>query len=167
MTALEVQITFQALSSLAIAGGLLYTALQFRKQQRATHFGNFSKLVEMQMHLREMRVNDPALAAVYKHDVDYAVGISDPIEARRAVREYFFNLMQLSVFEIVWFGYRQGQVPEDYFRSWEKRMREIAAEPSFRAMWSSPSMKIMHDEFMVYMRTLVEASAPTGREARG
>jgi hypothetical protein len=25
----------------------------------------------------------------------------------------------------------------------------------------------MHDEFMVYMRTLVEASAPTGREARG
>jgi hypothetical protein len=162
MTALEIQITFQALSSLAIAGGLLYTALQFRKQQRATHFSNFSNLVQMQMHLREMRVNDPALASVYKHDVDYALGIADPIEAKRAVREYFFNLMQLSVFEIVWFGYTQEQVPEDYFRSWEKRMKEIAAEPSFRAMWGSPSMKIMHDEFMVYMRTLVDTTPVAG-----
>jgi hypothetical protein len=28
-------------------------------------------------------------------------------------REYFFNLMQLSVFEIVWFAARENQVPRD------------------------------------------------------
>jgi hypothetical protein len=146
----ELQVAFQALGSIGIAGGLVYTAVQFRAYRRSQHFANFAKLVEAQMHLREMRVGDPSLASVYSHDVEHASG-------DREVREYFFNLMQLSVFEIVWFGWRHGQVPEDYFRSWESRMREIAAEPSFRRMWSTPSMKIMHDEFQAYMARMVEA----------
>lgn len=157
MTLQEVQVFLQALSSLAIAGGLVYTAVQFRKSRQATHFSNFSRLVEMQMHLREMRVSDPSLAEVYRHDVEHARTSPD---SNRAVREYFFNLMQLSVFEIVWFGYRSGQVPEDYFKSWENRMREIAAEKTFRDMWHTPSMKIMHDEFQVYMSELVRSVPP-------
>lgn len=153
MTLQELQLAFQALSSIAIAGGLIYTALQFKKQREAQHFANFAKLVEAQMHLREMRVSDPSLANVYRHDVEFA---KDSTE----VREYFFNLMQLSVFEIVWFGYHHGQIPEDYFRSWERRMRDIACEPSFRMMWNTPSMKIMHDAFQAYMTHLVDSVAP-------
>ena len=141
----------QAISSLAIAGGLIYTAAQFRAYRRAQHFANFSKLVEMQMRLREMRVKDPALAAVYRHD-QAAAG------SEREAREYFFNLMQAAVFEIVWYGHTQGQVPEEYFRSWDMRMREIAAEPSFRRMIQSPSMKIMHDQFQRYVAQMVSAT---------
>src|SRR5690349_9660915 len=112
----EVQLTFQALSSLAIGGGLIYTALQFRKQRQAQHFANFTKLVEMQMHLREMRVSDPALAEVYPDDIPFAKRYATQQERRQAIREYFFNLMQMSVFEVVWFGWVHGQIPEDYFR---------------------------------------------------
>lgn len=149
MTLQEVQVLIQSISSFAIAGGLIFTALQFRTYRRAQHFGNFSKLVELQMHLREMRVNDPTLAQVYRHDTDFA-------NTPREVREYFFNLMQLSVFEIVWFGYKHGQIPEDYFKAWDVRMRAIAAEKSFRQMMASPSMKIMHDEFQRYIMKVVE-----------
>ena len=155
MSTPDLPLLFQALSSTAVAAGLIYTALQFRKQRQAQHFANFSKLVEMQMHLREMRVSDPSLANVYTGDVRFADHLPTEVERQRAIREYFFNLMQLSVFEIVWFGFKHGEIPEDYFRSWETRMRDIVAEQSFRAMWASPSMKFMHDEFYDYMKGMV------------
>lgn len=156
----EVQVTFQAISSLAIAGGLLYSAFQFRQYRRAQHFANFTKLVEAQMHLREMRVTDPALAEVYRDDVTHAESDPplSPADRERAIREYFFNLMQLSVFEIVWYGHHHGQIPADYFKSWESRMRQIVVERSFRQMWASPSMKIMHDQFQRYMMELVRTT---------
>lgn len=153
MTLQELQLILQSISSFAIAGGLFFTAFQFRHYRRAQHFGNFSKLVELQMHLREMRVSDPSLAEVYRHDVEFA-------SSSREVREYFFNLMQLSVFEIVWFGRRNGQIPEDYYNSWDARMREIASEPSFRAMMQTRSMKIMHDDFQHYMNHVVATVKP-------
>jgi hypothetical protein len=142
------QLMFQALSSLAIAGGLIYSAFQFRNYKKAQHVANFTRLVEIQLHLREMRVDDPTLARVYKHDVEHATTDAE-------IREYFFNLMQLSVFEIVWFAHQQGQIPDDYFNSWNVRMREIAAEPSFRRMMESTSMKIMHDRFQTYIKQMV------------
>ncbi len=145
------QVTLQAFTVTIFLAGLFYTAMQFRNYRRAQHVANFTKMVEMQMHLREMRVNDPALARVYQHDV---TGLPD----NPAIRAYFFNLMQLSVFEIVWFAHQHGQVPSDYFRSWDARMREIAAEPSFRAMMASPAMKIMHDRFQVYMQAVIAAT---------
>ncbi len=151
MTLQEIQVLFQALASLAIAGGFIYTAIQFRHYRQAQHVANFTKLVELQMHLREMRVSDPSLATVYRHDVEHA-------RNDKEVREYFFNLMQLSVFEIVWFGHTQGQIPDDYFRSWEARMREIAAEPSFRVMMSVPAMKIMHDDFQAFMVEMIRTT---------
>lgn len=152
LTLPELQVLLQGLSALAIAGTLIYTAVQFRKQRQVQHVANFIKLVEMQMHLREMRVADPSLAEVYRHDVATAKTAKD-------VREYFFNLTQLSVFEVVWFGHRQGQVPEDYYLGWERRVREIVIEPSFQTMMKTPSMKIMHDEFQQYMVTLMETTA--------
>ena len=51
------QITLQALSSFAIAGGLLYTAIQFRHARKAQLVANFSKLVELQYQLRQIRVH--------------------------------------------------------------------------------------------------------------
>lgn len=155
MTLQETQLAFQAISSFAIAGGLVYSAYQFRQYRRAQHFANFTKLVEAQMHLREMRVKDPILAEVYQDDVAHAHRQPDP---QRAIREYFFNLMQLSVFEIVWYGFHHGQVPEDYFRSWETRMRQVVVESSFREMWGTPAMKIMHDEFQAYITELVRTT---------
>ncbi len=155
MTFSDLPLLFQALSSSAIAAGLIFTALQFRKQRQTQHFANFSRLVEMQMHLREMRVSDPSLANVYTGDVRFADHLPTEADRQRAIREYFFNLMQLSVFEIVWVGHRDGQIPEDYFRSWESRMRDIVSEQSFLAMWNSPSMKFMHDEFHRYMQGMV------------
>lgn len=148
----EMQLIFQALSSLAIAGGLIYSAFQFRNFKRAQHVANFTRLVELQMHLREMRVEDPTLARVYRHDVQHAQNDGE-------VREYFFNLMQLSVFEIVWFAHRHGQLPSDYFTSWDSRMREIAAEPSFRRMMHTPSMKLMDDRFQAYIKQMVAETA--------
>lgn len=151
MTLQEIQVTLQALSSFAIAGGLIYSAVQFRNYRRTQHVANYTKLVEMQMHLREMRVHDPSLAAVYRHDAEAAT-------TEREVREYFFNLMQLGVFEVVWFAHRHGQVPDDYFTSWLDRMREIAGETSFRRMLNSPSMKIMHNDFQQFMVEMVRAT---------
>jgi hypothetical protein len=138
----------QALSAMAIAGTFLFTAVQFRNYRRAAHVANFTKMVELQMHLREMRVNDPDLAGVYRHDVR-------DLMSDREIREYFFNLMQLSVYEIVWFSYHAGQLPQDYYRSWEQRMKDIASEPSFRKMLKSPGMKIMHDDFQKYIMKVV------------
>jgi hypothetical protein len=149
MTLPEVAIVVQSITAISVAGSLVFAAYQFRNLRRAQHVANFTKMVELQMHLREMRVDDPHLARTYSHDVEFLAGDKD-------VREYFFNLMQLSVYEIVWFSYREGQLPESYYRSWEKRMRAIAAEPSFRRMVSNPSMKIHHDEFQEYIREVVK-----------
>lgn len=138
----------QSISSLVIACGLVFTGLQFRHWRRVAHVANYTKMVELQMHLRELRVHDPRLAEVYSHDVE---GQRDD----KAIREYFFNLMQLSVFEIVWFSYREGLLPKDYFGSWERRMYEIAAEKSFREMFANRSMKILHDDFQAYVAEIV------------
>jgi hypothetical protein len=105
----------------------------------------------MQMHLRELRVKDPDLAHVFRDDVR-------DLTSDREVREYFFSLMQLSVYEIVWFANKQKMLPEGYFESWAKRMRVIAAEPAFRKMINSPSMKIMHDEFQQYVTEVVRST---------
>jgi hypothetical protein len=142
------QITLQALSAFAIAGGLLYTAFQFREARKAQSVANFAKLVELQYGLRKMRVDNPALAAVNASDVAH-------LHSDREIQEHFLNLMQLSVFEIAWYANRHGQLPHDYFESWENRMQQLAADPSFRRMLDSPAMKIMHDDFETYMRGLM------------
>lgn len=141
----------QSVSSTAIAAGLIFTGLQFRHWRRVAHVANFTKLVELQMALRRMRVDDPRLAWVYKHDVEENATDED-------IRFYFFNLMQLSIFEIVWFSYQQEQIPEEYFRSWERRMKQVATEDTFQKMFGSPRMKFLHDEFQTYMTSLVSES---------
>ena len=83
------------------------------------------------------------------------------LHSEREVQEYFLNLMQLSLFEIAWYAHREKQLPEDYFNSWAKRMWQVGQEASFQRMINNPSMKIMHDDFDAYLRTLLSAkSAP-------
>ncbi len=134
----------QSIASTAIAASFLFAAVQFRAYRRAQYVANFSKLVELQMSLRRMRVDDPDLAKVYRDDVE-------GLESDKEIREYFFNLMQLSVFEIAWFSYKNGQIPADYFKSWDTRMRIVASEPSFRRMMDRRAMKFLHDDFQRYM----------------
>jgi len=147
------QITLQALSSFAIAGGLIYTAVQFQQARKAQLVANFSKLVELQYQLRQIRVQNPSLASVHSHDVEH-------LHSDREIQEYFLNLMQLSLFEIAWYAHRHGQLPQDYFDSWATRMWQIGQEPSFRRMIDNPSMKIMHDDFDRYVRQLIVQPAP-------
>ena len=149
-----VQIVLQALTSFAIAGGLIFTAVQFRNARKAQLVANFSKLVELQSQLRYLRVENPSLASVSPADVEN-------LKSDREIQEYFLNLIQLSIFEIAWYAHKHGQLPPDYFHSWTTRMREVAQEKSFRSMIDNPSMKIMHDDFDVYMRRLLDAPPPS------
>lgn len=148
------QVILQALSAFSIAGGLIFAAYQFWHLRRAQLVANFSKLVELQMHLRELRVHDPELAETFKHDVE-------ELRSPKEIREYFMNLMQLSVFEIVWYAHNQGQVSDDYFKSWETRMRDIQSEDSFQRMMKIRAMKIMHDDFQQYIARMM-AEQPSG-----
>ena len=147
------QITLQALSSFAIAGGLIFAAIQFRHARKAQLVANFSKLVELQYQLRYIRVQTPALASVHQRDIVN-------LHSEREIQEYFLNLMQLSLFEIAWYAHKHGQLPADYFQSWAKRMWQVGQEESFRNMIQNPSMKIMHDDFDAYVRKLLAAPAP-------
>lgn len=157
MTLQEFSVALQSISSFAIAGGFVYVALQFREARKAAHVANFSRLVELQMQLRRIRVEHPALARVHENDLQ-------GLESDEDVRFYFLNLMQLSLFEIAWFSHRHGQIPDDYFQSWVERMESIAGEPSFRKMMGTGGTKIMHDEFQSYVQSIV---ARTGGGPRG
>jgi hypothetical protein len=148
-----VQITLQALSSFAIAAGLIYTAVQFQQARKAQLVANFSKLVELQYELRRIRVDNPSLASVHPQDVKN-------LHSDREIQEYFLNLMQLSLFEIAWYAHRNRQIPDDYFQSWVSRMWEVAQETSFRSMINNPSLKIMHDEFHRYVKRMIDAPRP-------
>jgi hypothetical protein len=56
------QVVLQAVSTLAVAGGLVYAALQFRGWRTAQYVANFTTLVELQLQLRKMVVEEPTLA---------------------------------------------------------------------------------------------------------
>ena len=148
-----IQVTLQALSSFAIAGGLIFTAFQFRQARKAQLVANFSKLVEMQSQLRYLRVEQPSLASVSPSDVEN-------LKSDREIQEYFLNLIQLSIFEIAWYAHKHGQLPEDYWDSWTTRMWEVAQEDSFRSMIKNPAMKIMHDDFDKYVHRLIAMPEP-------
>ncbi len=147
------QITLQALSAFAIAGGLIFTAIQFRNARKAQLVSNFSKLIELQSQLRYLRVHDPSLASVSPADVEH-------LKSDREIQAYFISLIQLSVFEIAWYAHKQGQIPDDYFESWTTRMWHVAREGSFRSMIDNPAVKIMHDDFDKYIRRVIDAPTP-------
>jgi hypothetical protein len=146
-----VQVVLQALSSFAIAAGLIYTAVQFGNARKAQLVTNFSKLVELQYQLRRLRVDNPSLAS--EEDTRH-------LHTDREVQVYYVNLMQLSLFEIAWYAHKHRQIPEDYFHSWKTRIWDVAQEPAFRAMLNNPSMKIMHDDFASFVRGLVDGPRP-------
>jgi hypothetical protein len=78
------------------------------------------------------------------------------------MRGYFYNLMQLSVFEIAWFRHQHGQLPEDYFTSWVANMAAITKRPTFRTMWRSDRTKILHEGFRQYMEQVMEDTRMPG-----
>ena len=141
----------QALSAFAFAGSFVYAALQFRGWRTAQHVANFTKLIELQLQLRSMNVNDPTLAALDSHFV--------PGASPEEVRGYFYNLMQVSLFEIAWFSHKHRQLDEGYFQSWVSNMSSVVKRPSFRSMWRSDRTKIMDNRFRAYVDTLIDDAA--------
>ncbi len=159
MTLEWIKAGLQLVSSAAFVCGLMYTALQFRHWRRAAYVANFTKLVELQMQLRKMRVDDPSLAKIYKHDVV-------DLQTDQEIREHFMNLMQLSVFEIVWFSHRMKQLPEDYYQSWVDRMKLLEQEESFQKMIDDRKMKILHNDFQTYVRDMTAKEVEKQKKAR-
>jgi len=88
------QVMLQAVSALAVARGLVYAALPFRGWRTAQYVANFTALVELQLQLRKMVVEEPTLAPL-------GAGMS-PETAPDEMRGHFYNLMQVSLFEIGW-----------------------------------------------------------------
>ncbi len=159
MTELTFQTILEAISALAVTGSFVYTALQLRGWRNAQYVANFTKLVELQLELRRMRVDDPQLALA---DPDAV-----PAGTQEEVRAYFYELMQLSLFEIAWFSHEHGQLTDDYFRSWVNSVTAMATRRSFQSMWRSNATKIMHDRFRDYMEVLVAGISPAERVERG
>lgn len=146
-----IQLTLQALSSFAIAGGLIYTAIQFRHAEKAQHVANFSKLVELQFQLRSIRVQRPELAT--SDDLS-------TLHSEREIQEHYLHLMQLSLFEIAWYAHQHGQIADDYFYSWSKRIWQLSQDETFKRMLANPAMKIMHDDFDRFVRDLATRDHP-------
>jgi hypothetical protein len=149
MTSAMIQTIVQAVSVLSMAGGLVYAALQFRGWRTAQHVANVTKLIELQLELRKMLVDDPSLAPT---------GLSIPPEviSKEETRGHFYNLMQLSLFEIAWYSRIHGQLTDDYFTSWQENMTVIVKRPAFRAMWNSDQTKILHAGFRQFMDSLIK-----------
>src|SRR5882724_9241101 len=102
------------------------------------------------MELRKMVMDDPSLASA-----SLGPGIEISPED---IRGDFYNLMQVSLFEVAWFSHRHGQLTEDYFKTWADYMVTVAQRPAFRDMWQIDRTKILHDRFREYM-DIVLASA--------
>ena len=152
----SLQIVIQALSAVAVLSGVVYAALQFRSWKTSQYVANFTKLVELQLQLRRMRVDDPQLAAI---DPSAA-----PAASPEEVRAFFYNLMQLSLFEIAWFSHEHGQLTDDYFQSWVNSMTAMAQRPSFQLMWNSNTTKIVHEEFRCYVDEIMRVAAASALE---
>ena len=146
MSSMTLPMILQVVSALALTGTLVYGALQLRAWRATQYVANFTKLVELQLELRKMVVDDPTLAPA-----GLALSTRDP----QATRGFFYNLMQLSLFEIAWFSREEGQLPEDYFASWADQISEISTRPAFQAMWRSDQTKILHDGFRQYMERMI------------
>jgi hypothetical protein len=146
------RVVLQSVTAFAYAGTVVYAALQFRGWRSAQHVANFTKLVELQLQLRTMNLNDPTLAAL---DSSAAPGAT--IEETRG---YFYNLMQLSLFEIAWFSHKHRQLDDGYFASWAASMSSIVKRPSFRSMWQSDRTKILDHRFRIYVDTLINDAPP-------
>jgi len=144
-------VIIQAVPVLAAAGGLMYAGMQFRGWRTSQYVANFTKLVELQLQLRKMIVDDPAL-----EPKDNTEPAQTPAEE---MRRYYYALMQMSMFEIAWYTHKKGQLTDDYFASWETAMSSIAKYPAFRAMWQSDRAKILHDGFRQYVDRLIEKSS--------
>ncbi len=145
------QFLVEVVSILGAAGGLVYAGLQLRGWRNGQYVANFTKLVELQLQLRKMLVDDPTLAL-------QGLGLP-PDTPPKDIRGDYYNLMQLSLFEIAWFTHLHGQLTDDYFNSWVDSMEEVVQRPAFTEMWQREQLKIMHSGFRDYMNKVLKENA--------
>jgi len=142
------QFLVQIVSTLGVAGGVVYAGKQLRGWRDSQYIANFTKLVQLQLEHRKRLVDDPALALQ---------GIGLPAGTPpEDIREDYYNLMQLRLFEIAWFTHLHGQLTDDYFNSWVAGMAEVIERPAFKAMWQKERLKIQHSEFRDYMNEMMK-----------
>src|SRR5947208_16984223 len=145
-----VHLIIQSVSLLGVAGGLTYTGLQLRNWKNAQYVANFTNLVELQLQLRKMVVEDPSLARA-------SPGLEVDLPPETIRRDYY-NLMQVSLFEIAWFSHRHGQLTDDYFNTWAAFVATVSESQAFRDMWKMDRTKILHDRFREYMESVLAAT---------
>jgi hypothetical protein len=141
------QFVVQFISTLGVAGGVVYAGKQLRGWRDSQYIANFTKLVQLQLEMRKMAVDDPTLA-FQSHGA--------PAATPRDIREDYYNLMQLRLFEIAWFTHLHGQLTDDYFNSWVAGMAEVIQRPAFKTMWDKERLKIQHSGFRDYMNEMMK-----------
>ena len=142
------QVVLQAVSALAVTGGAGLRGLAVSGVANRAACGEFYHAGRAAITTPQMAVEDPTLATL-------GAGMS-PETAPDEIRGNFYNLMQVSLFEIAWFSHQHGQLPHDYFASWVASMAVVAQRPAFRTMWQSDRTKILHAGFRQYMNILLE-----------
>ena len=100
-----------------------------------------------------MVVDEPSLARA-----NLGSGIEFPADA---IRVGYYNLMQVSLFEIAWFSHRHGELTKDYFETWTAYMKAVAQRPTFREMWALDRSAILHNRFRKYMDSILTMAART------
>lgn len=132
---------------------LIVLIIQTRHLQKTMYAANYGKMIEMLKDLRLLRINDPSLAKVYSKEVE---GLSN-----EDIRYHFFNLIVLSILEMLFVDWKQGLISRETWEYWLDSIRRISAEKSFREMVLRESYKIVNPEFCRIVEGIVKDAQRT------
>jgi len=126
---------------------LIILIIQTRHLQRTIYSSNYGRMIEMLKELRVLRINDPSLAKVYAREVE---GLTD-----EQIRFHFFNLIVLSILEMLYIDWSQGLISKETWEYWLDAIRKISHEKSFRDMVLRKSYKIVNPDFSKIVESIV------------
>jgi hypothetical protein len=126
---------------------LIILIIQTRHLQRTIYSSNYGRMIEMLKELRVLRINNPSLAKVYASEVE---GLTD-----EQIRFHFFNLIVLSILEMLYIDWSQGLISKETWEYWLDAIRKISHEQSFRDMVLRKSYKIVNPEFSKIVESIV------------
>jgi hypothetical protein len=127
---------------------LIILIIENRTLRKTIYASNYGKMIDMLKELRLLRINDPELAKVYETEVKNL----SPTETRY----HFFNLIVLSILEMLFVDMKLGLITKDTWQFWLKRIQDIANEKSFRQMVLRQSYKIVNPEFCKIVEEIVK-----------
>lgn len=134
----------QTLIMVATVWVMIYQLGRLRKTFLSSNYGQFIALLK---DLRMERVRHPDLARVYSEETE---GMDDA-----EIRNHFFNLIVLSIFEKVYYDKNLGLVDNDTWKFWLESMKNLCNERSFKNMILRQSYKIANPELVKILREYV------------